>query len=68
MRRIASVTADRGKRGAQLVRRVGEEPAEPLLRFPLHLESALDVFEHLVQRATECPDLALRIFDVDPLC
>ena len=45
------------ERGAQLVRRVGHEPAQLLLRCRLAGERVLDVAEHRVQRRAEPADL-----------
>ena len=51
------VAADRRERRAQLVRRVGEEPTERLLRCAAFVHRLLDPTEHHVQRRAEASHL-----------
>ena len=55
------VAADRRQRRAEFVRRVGEEAAQPILGLLPVGERGLDLSEHLVQRASEPPDLGPRV-------
>ena len=55
------VAADRRERRAQLVRRVGEEPTERLLRRAAFVHRLLDPTQHHVQRRAEPPHLRARI-------
>ena len=54
------VAANRGERGPQLVRDVGDEASEPLLRSGALVEGALDPSEHLVERDGELTRLGAR--------
>ena len=49
--------AHRCQRRAQLVRRVGHEPAQPILRLPPLLEGLLDLGQHHVQGSGQVTDL-----------
>ena len=60
------VAPDRGERGAQLVGRIGDEPAEPLLRRLALFEGALDLVEHAVEGESEPAGLGGRRADIDP--
>ncbi len=55
------------ERRAQLVRRVRDEPAQPLLRGGALVERLLDLAEHRVQRPSEPADLGARIVVLDAL-
>jgi hypothetical protein len=57
---------DPGHRGAQLVGRVGEEPAGALLRVPGARLGPFQRVEHLVQRLGGLPDLAVRPLGPQP--
>ena len=54
------VPADRGHRGAELVRRVGDELAQPGLRRGALVEGLLDATEHPVERHAEVAGLGAR--------
>ena len=61
------IRTDRGQRGPQLVRRVGHEAPELLLRRLAFLEGCLDLREHRVQREPEAADLGLFVDALDAL-
>ena len=61
------VAADRRQRRAQLVRRIGEEAAQPVLGLPLPGERALQPVEHRVQREPQPPHLGARVGGLDAL-
>ena len=54
------VAADRRHRRAQLVGRIGDEPAQPLLRLGSLVERRLERLEHVVERDAELPGLRRR--------
>ena len=54
------VAADRRDRRTQLVRRVADEPAQPVLGARAFVERLLDAAEHLVERDTELTGLGPR--------
>ena len=54
-----------GERGPQLVRGVGDEPAQPILRRLALRERLLDLAEHRVQRHAQPADLGRRVGVVD---
>ena len=56
-----------GKRRAQLVRRVGDEAAQPVLGRGALVERLLDLAEHRVERPAEAPDLGARVVVLDAL-
>ena len=61
------VGAHGGERRAQLVRRIGDEAAQPVLRRGALVERLLDLAEHRVERAAEPAHLGARIVVLDAL-
>ena len=61
------VGAHGGKRRAQLVRRIGDEAAQPVLRRGALVERLLDLAEHRVERPAEPADLGARVVVLDAL-
>ena len=59
------VAADRDERRAQLVRRVGDEAAQPLLARLARGERVLEPVEHAVERDAEAADLGARVGRLD---
>ncbi len=59
------VSADRGERGAQLVRRVTDEPTQADFRCGAGGERGLDLLHHLVEREPEPSDLGVFVDHVD---
>ena len=59
------VAADRRERRAQLVRRVGDEPAQPRLRRGALRERDFDLAEHRVEREAEPADLGSFVGGLD---
>ena len=62
-----SVRPHGGKRRAQLVRRVGDEAAQPVLGCGALVECLLDLAEHGVERSAEPAHLGARIVVLDAL-
>ena len=62
----ARVAADRGQRRAQLVRGVGEEPAQPPLPRRALGEGRLDLHQHRVQGPSQAADLGAVVVRLDP--
>ncbi len=61
-----AVAADRGERRAQLVRGVGEEPAQPPLPRRALGEGRLDLHQHRVQGPSQAADLGAVVVRLDP--
>ncbi len=59
--------ANRGDRGAELVRGVGDELAQPLLRRHALGKGLFDLRQHAVERPAEPPDLGAAVVGYDPL-
>jgi hypothetical protein len=59
------VAADRGQRGAQLVRGIGDEAAQAVLAVLALAEGLLEAIEHRVERDAEPADLGARVGRLD---